>query len=492
MFGKAIQFILICLFIFTPVAYGSMDIWAFSLMELGILLIISLYAIQGVFFHVSGNPAFRPPNADANTHGAIRFFAIKKNFSAFPLILLSLFLALILFQLIPLPSGVLKTLSPKTFELRQLLSCFQLNLPPSSISVSQSTSSPLSLFPFATQVEFFKWLGLIGFFLFLVYGRLLDDTRIRSRLIIVVMLVGAGEAFYGMLELFSGHRHILFLDRSSAMSAVSGTFINPNYFAGYLLMVIPLATGYLFSRLATQADHFADWRQILSSLEGKNLLIGFGIILMILGLFFSASRIGLISLLLSFSLLAILFRDRQKRKWFSKTPILVVGLALLWAVWIGIDAVISRFLTAPEGLKFRWTIWGDTIKILKDFPFFGSGLGTFAQVFPMYRSFHIQGYVTHADNDFLQFISDVGPLGFGMLLIAFIFFLSKAVSGIRSISLAESQRYIALGSLVSIFALMFHSLIERNLQIPSNAFLFAFLWALVLKITTLKIPLEIQ
>ena len=72
MFGKAIQFILICLFIFTPAAYGSMDIWAFSLMELGILLIISLYAIQGLFFQVSGNPAYGPPNAGAHTRGAAR------------------------------------------------------------------------------------------------------------------------------------------------------------------------------------------------------------------------------------------------------------------------------------------------------------------------------------------------------------------------------------------------------------------------------------
>jgi O-antigen ligase len=483
MFSKAIQLILICLFIFTPVAFGSMDIWAFSLMELGILLIISLYSIQGILFQVFGNnPAFGPPNAEAKGQGAISFYAVKKKFSAIPIVLLFLFLAVILFQLIPLPSGVVKILSPKTFEIRQLLSCFHLNLPPSSISGSHPTSSPLSLFPFATQIEFFKWLSLIGFFLFLLYGRLLDDTRIRSRLIIVIMLVGAGEAFYGMIEFFSGHRHILFLDDSSFMSSVTGTFINKNYFAGYLLMVIPLAMGFLLSRLAIQADDYINWRQILSSLEGKNLLIGFGIILMILGLFFSVSRMGIISLLLSFSLLAVLFRDPRKGKWFSKTSILLIGLALLWAGWIGLDAVISRFFSAPEDFKMRWMLWGDTLRIFKDFPVFGSGLGTFPHIFPMYRSFHIQGMVTHAENDFLQFISDVGLLGFGVLLIAFIFFLSKAVSGIRSISSpADSQRYICLGSLVGIFALVFHSLVERNIQIPANAFLFSFIFSLALK-----------
>ena len=48
MINKTIKFILILLFIFTPIAFGSMEIWAFSLMELGILLIIILWAIQNL------------------------------------------------------------------------------------------------------------------------------------------------------------------------------------------------------------------------------------------------------------------------------------------------------------------------------------------------------------------------------------------------------------------------------------------------------------
>jgi O-antigen ligase len=481
MFGKAIQFALVCLFIFTPVAYGSMDIWAFSLMELGIFLIISLYAVQWIFFHFSGNPASAPQNAKADSEGGIRFTAIKKNFPAFPAILLCLFLGLILFQMIPLPSGAVKILSPKALELRQVLSCSDFNLLSSSTSVPPSSSSALSLLPFATQLEFFKWLSLIGFFLFLLYGRVLDDARLRNRLIIAIMLVGAGEAFYGMIEFFSGHRHILFLDHSSSMSAVSGTFVNPNNFAGYLLMVIPLATGYLLSRLTLQADRFEDWRQTLSSLEGKNLLIGFGIILMVLGLFFSASRMGIISLLLSFSLLAILFRDRQKEKRFSRAPILVVGLGLLWAASIGLDAVISRFLSGSESLELRRMIWADTFKIIRDFPILGSGLGTFAQIFPMYRSFHIQGSITHAENDYVQLAAEVGSLGVVILTVGFLNLFLKTTSGIRTLPPGSPQRPIALGGLVGVLALMFHSLVERNLQVPANAFLFTFLWALILK-----------
>jgi hypothetical protein len=35
---------------------------------------------------------------------------------------------------------------------------------------------------------------------------------------------------------------------------------------------------------------------------------------------------------------------------------------------------------------------------------------------------------------------------------------------------------------VGILALMLHSLVERNIQVPANAFLFTLLWALILRI----------
>jgi len=195
---------------------------------------------------------------------------------------------------------------------------------------------------------------------------------------------------------------------------------------------------------------------------------------------------GILSLLLSFTLISILFKNPQRGKGFSKTTLLILGLALLWALWIGLDAVIGRFFNVSEDLKSRWTIWADTFKVVKDFPALGSGLGTFSQIFPMYKSFHIRRFVSHAENDFLQLSSEVGLIGTGILFILFIFLFVKAVSGLRSMSITDSRRYIGIGGLVGIMALMFHSMVERNLQVPANAFLFTFLWALVLRMGSFK------
>ena len=48
MFTRFIKLILILLLIFTPIAFGAVELWAFSIMELGVLVIIILAAIQGL------------------------------------------------------------------------------------------------------------------------------------------------------------------------------------------------------------------------------------------------------------------------------------------------------------------------------------------------------------------------------------------------------------------------------------------------------------
>jgi len=95
-FDPVIKLILIILLVFTPLAFGSVAIWAFSLMELGILLIIVLFTLQQLLF---------ARNSELGTRNS----AIDYN-SAFPiprsaLALSSLFLVLILWQMIPMPAA---------------------------------------------------------------------------------------------------------------------------------------------------------------------------------------------------------------------------------------------------------------------------------------------------------------------------------------------------------------------------------------------------
>ncbi|MFB3887575.1 MAG: O-antigen ligase family protein [Thermodesulfobacteriota bacterium] len=475
MFDHLIRVLLMSLLIFTPIAFGAVEVWASSLMELGILLVLALWAFKSIF-KTSEAPAHsaspEPSSSGEGRRGRPSILGIRSLRSAIPIILLSCFLLLVLAQFLRLPVGWVRMISPKTYALRNSLSLYPLT---SEIS--------LSLVPSFTQIEFLKWLTLSGLFLFLLNWEGLGRRRMRY-FILVIMSVGILESLYGMFEFFSGHRHILNLEGESLVSSVTGTFTNRNYFAGYLLMVIPLSLAYLFSREQIQDVRSEGWRSLLSFFDGGTLLISFGIIVMMLGLLFSASRMGMMSLLLSFSLIHFLFfRGSRRPRRISKGLGLFFSLAVLWAAAIGLDAVISRFFTSSEDFEIRWKIWANTFQILKDFPLLGTGLGTFVHIFPMYLSFPLWGLVSHTENDFLQLASEVGILGIGILLTLFIILFSKAISGIRSRRSRDPQRSIGIACLVGIIALMIHSLLERNLQIPANAFLFTFIWSLVLRIS---------
>ena len=456
-----IKSILIFLLIFTPVAFGTLEIWAFSIMEIGILILLGLFVLQQFFILPSIKPAYYPPFP---VPLSVRWLSI-------------LFLGFLFFQMVPLPSGFLQILSPKTYQLRQQLMSFP------GLSSWLSDWGPISIFPFVTKIEFWKWLTLWGFFFIMLRWPSLNwPEQTSQQLIVLIILVGVGEASYGFFEFFSGHHYILSLKGTYLMSSVMGTFINRNYFAGYLLLVIPLSIGFLLARQASQSQEYRGWRQRLASLDGKTVLLGFAIILMILGLLFSASRMGIISLLLSFSFLALVFRQKEKGHLFSRTTVLILGLALLWGAGIGLDAIISRFFSSPDDFKLRLLFWKDTIRLWKDFIFFGSGLGTFAQIFPMYQTFFMNAFITHAENDLLQLMAEIGLIGFTLISALFFILFRKVTKGIRSLKEGDPRRYIAMGGTVGILALILHSFVERNLQVPANAFLFAFLWGLVLRL----------
>ncbi|MCJ7785384.1 MAG: O-antigen ligase family protein [Desulfobacterales bacterium] len=448
-----IKLFLLFLFIFTPMAMGSVELWALSVMELVILLMVTLWVLR--------SSVLKGSRGGQDTSDSVRVQkSIDPTIFKTAMILLALFLCLILFQMAHLPSGLTELLSPKAYELRHQL----------RVGNDPMEFFPLSLFPLGTKIEFFKWISLSIFFLFLLHWRGLDEShRTTRQLIVVILLMGFVESLYGMFLVFRG---------SGEGTFFAGTFASRNHLVGYLLMTIPLGIGFLFSVETSQVRPISHWLHRLSFLDGKTLLMGFSIIVMILGLIVSASRAAMLSLLLSLSLSPLLFNDFRKEKRLFKKSVLILGLALLWAGWIGTSALVTRFFTVSEDMKLRWAIWENTIQILKDFPLLGSGLGTFAQIFPMYRSFYFRGLVTHAENDFLQLASEVGLVGFGLLAILFLFLFFKGGRSIRAE--ISPQRYIGRGALTGILALMVYSLVEKNLQVPANALLYTFLWGLAI------------
>ena len=113
------------------------------------------------------------------------------------------------------------------------------------------------------------------------------------------------------------------------------------------------------------------------------------------------------------------------RGWRIIASVLVITLVFL--MWLGLDPVLNRLSNLSPGARYDY-VYLDTINMTKDFPVFGTGLGTFQYIYPGYKTLQSQAYYYHAHNDYLELISDSGPVGFVIVLSGFIMFFWKTLA----------------------------------------------------------------
>jgi len=200
---------------------------------------------------------------------------------------------------------------------------------------------------------------------------------------------------------------------------------------------------------------------------------------MLLVLFFSGSRMGIFSTLLSLIFFYLAYSGFQ-RSGIKKSGMIVfvLAVALLYGLWIGFYPVFERFLRIEDDAPARTLVWKDMLSIIRDFPLFGTGFGTFGYAYPLYQRY-MGGPIkyTYAHNDWLQLLTETGFLGFLSIVIALILFLSSSLRNLSQLSEEEDhfRFFLGIGALSGIVSILIHGLADFNLHIPSNALYFSFL-----------------
>ncbi|MFH1625092.1 MAG: O-antigen ligase family protein [Pseudomonadota bacterium] len=483
-FERVIEGGLIFVVVFTPLAFGAVHVGAYTLMELTVIFLLIVWMLKVL---VVGH---KLENRGIQNHRSLY-------------VPLFLFIGFVLFQMLPLPPPVLKHLSPKTYELyQQTLPGWPSEVSGGPIDSENSTNSVLailnsqltahswrsiSIYRHASRKELFRILAYIGVF-FLIINNLVTERQIK-RFVVTIMVTGTVVAFLGILQALSGVDSIYWFWRSvhwgERPPGFFGPYVNRNHFAGYMEMVIPLSIGYLISYLSISNFQGGDWRYRLSALESrisKNLLIIFVIVVMITGLFLSLSRGGIMSFLVSMTFLInlLLFFPRSRKRGSVASLISIFSISALFLIWLGIGPVLERLSTLkdPDTVSpLRPVVYSDTINIVKDFPLFGTGLGTFENIYPRYKTAKTDLFFEHAHNDYLELLSDTGFFGALFLIGAILFFLVVIVKR------WTKRRYpfavgITLGGTAGIVAILFHSATDFNMHIPANAMMFFILLAL--------------
>lgn len=304
------------------------------------------------------------------------------------------------------------------------------------------------------------WPKIITYVLlfYLVVNNINTREKIR-RVAIIIICVGAFLSIFGLIEYLKG------IDGSKAF--ITATYGKHNHFAGYLEMAIPVTIGMLYTMTET----------------GKRIILGYTIMLMVVALILSLSRGGCAAVVISMCVMGILLSRTghfTRKVWLPLTFLSVVFVAL---AIIGTNPITKKVLQTRKQMEDltnygRVKTWRGTINIIKDHPISGTGVGTFAAVFPRYQPPDFRLRDVYAYNDYLHMISETG-----IFVLPFIFWVifNSLRSGITTFlhTKGRFKRGVTLGAITGIVAILIHSFVDFNLHIPANAILFIVLGSLV-------------
>lgn len=302
----------------------------------------------------------------------------------------------------------------------------------------------------------------------------------NSRRYLLHGLLGLGlfEALYGLVQYVSGWQQIFAYKKVFYVAQATGTYINPNHFAGLLEMILPLSFALALGRLerlggTPQAGPSGAKRTPTSESIATLVFFLFSTLLLYAAIFFSGSRAGL---LCASAALAALAAAWMKIGWRQTRVALATACVLagtfLFGLWIGLGPVASRFEKLGRDHQSRLDAWKDTLELIRMHPVLGWGPGTFLDAYPQVQSTFLTQTVDHAHNDYLEFAAEWGVLGAALLFGVIFWVLVRALSFCLRLR-CPTERLVYLGSCAGILALLLHSMVDFNLHIPANALGFA-------------------
>ncbi len=422
--NRIIFVLLCCILIWAPVPLGSNRPWAWSLLELLIGSAFLLHLLQ----------CWRTP----------QFVLLQRRYwwSVTPLLLLTIWLTLQRFS----PWPVLASADP-----------------------------------YQTQVMLLKTVFfLLWFMLLLSYAQ--GHKRLRL-LAIAIVIAGAIQAFYGVVLQLSAQELSPLIGMDEKHRA-RGSFVYQNHFANYLALSLSIAMGLLLSQLSSQR-RYRDWRQlsreVLSSILSAKFMLRLAMVLMVVGLVMSRSRMGnaaFFTALIAISCLAL---------WFYKRPpallkplvisILVLDMVLVGSLF-GLEKLQQRYQDTSFTSEARDEVVRDSMPLLAQHGWTGSGGGTFYTVFPAVQPAPYGGFYDHAHNDYLQFAIE---LGVPMTILLLIWVSTLAWTAFQVMRRHEDKllRGLCFGALMAFCHMALHSTVDFSLQAPANALLFLTVMAII-------------
>jgi len=244
-------------------------------------------------------------------------------------------------------------------------------------------------------------------------GQRLDLIKLLFVLVMLSVLLGLAQVAGG------SQSPLRFYEVTNPTEAV-GFFANRNHYGALLYAMLPLALAWLGASLA-ERNAGGDVPPLLP------IALGAFLALLILGLVLTRSRAGLFIGMLAIAggiVVAATSAPRTPgRSGVARGVALAALLGLVVAVQYGLYGIIERLQTDPAE-DARWTLLGVTLKAADAFGHWGTGYGTFVNVYQSFETPAIMfpQFVNHAHNDWAEAWLEGGWIAavLGVLLLAWL------------------------------------------------------------------------
>ena len=353
-----------------------------------------------------------------------------------------------------------------------------------AFSLSTLAASSLVL----SAKELVKWVEALVIYLFMASQ---VDRRWGKWIVLSLVAAGSIEALFGVYQFFRRVGPEGFVLFGRFMRAY-GHFAQPNPFAGYLGLVVPLAyalglqTLDLWRGKATRAR--TKMRDVLSGVAGISVSWG-SVAVILVAIMMSWSRGAWLGVIAA---LTVVTAVRSRR-----TRVALLGATVLAAYVLGAggaeylpSSLVERFsgllpyvsgvdVTRVDINDANWAViertahWLAAIGMFADHPWIGVGIGNYSVAYAEYALGRWQDPLGHAHNYYLNVAAEAGLVGLLAYLTLFAAAILKAWHGAGRPVEAEPEgnvsaywRAVTLGVLGVLVHLSMHSLFD-NLYVHS-------------------------
>lgn len=346
----------------------------------------------------------------------------------------------------------------------------QLDVVPNSLYPPMAAFFGLALLQWITGATSYRYLTYTHLLLYAAYGMLVfvitQCFRRSSQFDWVAKTVtayGALVASFAIVQGIAPNGKIFWIFPAQQGGAIYGPYVNHNHYAGLMEMLTPFP-------LVLAATRFTDGNRKLFVTAVAALMAG--------SIFLSGSRGGMFAFLAQVAVLALLILRARKGDWMQ--PLVLGGFLILvmgFLIWLGGNQLTHRLASIHTETQTelsggtRITIDKDCLRMFIHRPILGWGLGTFATVYPGFRSFYSTFFVNQAHNDFLQLLVETGVIGFGIAIWFLVQLFRRASEKLKDWT-EHSTGALTAAALLGCIGILVHSFFDFNLQIPANAALF--------------------